>query len=619
MNVPRSKREAMPAKKVIIIGGGVGGICTAARLGKAGVDVTVIEKNDTVGGRCSLLHADGHRFDVGPSFYLMPEVFEELFDDLGESVSEHYTLKKCEPNYKVYYHDDETVTLSTDMAQMKQEVEKWEGKDGWHRFLAFMRESHVHYEDSLRQVLHANYVSYQSMIRPHYLVMAIKLHVFDNLYRRASNYFWTDRLRRAFTFSSMYLGMSPFNAPATYNLLQYTELAQGIWYPVGGFFSFVRAVEQLAKTKFGVKILYNTPVGSIKLSDDGKTAKGVVLATDETLTADLVICNADLVYAYNNLLPPTQYAKNLTKQAHTCSSISFYWGLNRKVDQLVTHQIFLAENFKGSFDRIFQDHSLPDEPSFYVNVPSRVDPTAAPEGRDTMVVLVPVGHLTGDSGALKVETEGGGATHRKSQDWDAIVARARAHVIAGLTDKLNKLAAASGQKSVIPEGKDFSALIGTELSHTPLTWQANLNLHQGSILGLSHSIFQVLAFRPRTKHDTIDRLHFVGASTHPGTGVPVVVCGSKITSQQVLEELQIDLADKPSQGRSLKSLDKVVPPMTLVIESFLLNYALPGAIVLFLIWLADFAESRYAQSGTFDRKQIQHLPFAGPFSHLLNY
>ena len=214
--------------------------------------------------------------------------------------------------------------------------------------------------------------------------MVEKLHVFNGLYRQASNYFYSDRLRRAFTFSSMYreshfsafrsritdslpspVGMSPYNAPATYNLLQYTELAQGIWYPIGGFNKVVDSYEKIARKKFGAEFRYNSPVTSISQSADGKHATGVTLATGEHIEADVVISNADLLWTYENLLPSTKYQKAICKNSKlTCSSISFYWGMKRKVDALTTHNIFLGEEYAGSFDKIFDEHSLPDEASF---------------------------------------------------------------------------------------------------------------------------------------------------------------------------------------------------------------------------------------------------------------
>jgi len=575
--------------------------------------------------------ADGKsfRFDQGPSFYLMNEVFEEQFTDLGESREDWYTLVKCDPNYLVHYHDGEVVTLSTDMVKMKKEIEKWEGKDGWIRFMNFMSESHIHYEVSLKEVLHANFPNIRSLLSLPYVFMVEKLHVFNGLYRQASNYFYSDRLRRAFTFSSMYLGMSPYNAPATYNLLQYTELAQGIWYPIGGFNKVVDSYEKIARKKFGAEFRYNSPVTSISQSADGKHATGVTLATGEHIEADVVISNADLLWTYENLLPSTKYQKAICKNSKlTCSSISFYWGMKRKVDALTTHNIFLGEEYAGSFDKIFDEHSLPDEASFYVNVPSRSDPTAAPEGKDTFVVLVPCGHLLGANKNVNEQTNGHALDGRsapdqqnghphingnghadpkmkveksngdviETQDWNAIIARARAEVVTKLTEKFG---AAAG----LAPGESFESLIETEMVNTPQTWRDNLNLYKGSILGLSHNILQVMCLRPRLTHDTIKSLYFVGASTHPGTGVPVVVCGAKLTSEQVLNDLKMDIpwklageaADAPvNRSQPLNQLTRPVPSFQEKIANLFL---LPIVIALFLIRLVF----RYDTARYFER------------------
>ncbi|KAH9453001.1 hypothetical protein MJO29_008002 [Puccinia striiformis f. sp. tritici] len=506
-------------KKVIIIGAGVGGLATAARLAKAGLEVTVVEKNNFSGGRCSLIEKDGFRFDRGPSFYLMPEIFEDLFDDLGERVDKWYHLKRCDPNYVVHFDDNQTVTLSSNMPKMKSEIERFEGKDGWARFLKFMSEGQTHYEVSIKQVLLKDYPTFLSILKLELVWMALKIHVFDKLHRRARDYFWSERLRRAFTFSSMYLGMSPYRAPATYNLLQYAELAQGIWYPVGGFHRLPRSLESITK-KNGGRVLYSSPVKRILVSNDKKReAFGVELENGDRLEADVVISNADLVWTYSNLLPRTSYSQSLEKSQLTCSSISFYWSIKRKIPSLVTHQVFLAKEYRESFDIIFEGHSMPNQPSFYVNVPSRIDPSAAPAGKDAMIVLVPIGHLHANN---------------LSNNWEKIVSHAREFVLHTMENTIL-------QPGDLKEGERFSDLIEAESMNTPHTWEKDLNLFKGSILGLSHNIFQVINFRPHIKHDTIDKMYFVGASTHPGTGVPVVACGSKLTAEKVLNDLKVKI------------------------------------------------------------------------------
>ncbi|KAF8573994.1 phytoene desaturase [Ramaria rubella] len=520
----------LKSPKVVVVGAGVGGVAVAARLSKAGLEVTVLEKNSFTGGRCSLLRHEGYRFDQGPSLLLLPQIFRSTFADLGTSLEEQDVhLLKCDPNYVVHFHDGNTITLSTDLSSMKEEVEKWEGKDGFERYLAFLTESHRHYEISVAHVLNKNFTSIFSLLRPSFLRHVLTLHPFDSVYSRASRYFRTDRLRRAFTFGTMYMGVSPFDSPGTYSLLQYTELAQGIWYPKGGFHKVIEALAKVSESQ-GVEFRLSTAVEKILVSNNKTT--GVKLSNGECIQADIVVVNADLVYSYRNLLPPTKptftsrlqhffpiltylaapTVNSLAGRTSSCSSLSFYWSMDRVIPQLGAHNIFLAEDFQESFDEIFKFQQMPLRPSFYVHVPSRADPSAAPNERDALVILVPVGCLS------ETETE-------DNEDLEMVVERARKIVLLTLERQLGL----SGIQDWIVH----------EILNTPLTWRKKFNLNKGAILGLAHNFFNVLSFRPRTRHSTIDGLFFVGASTHPGTGVPICLSGAKITSEQILAELGI--------------------------------------------------------------------------------
>ena len=423
---------------------------------------------------------------------------------------------------------------------MKIEIEKWEGKDGFERYLSYLQEAHRHYELSVTHVLRKNFTSLLSMARPSFLRHVFALHPFESVYRRASMYFRTERLRRVFTFASMYMGMSPFDAPGTYSLLQYTELAEGIWYPTGGFHKVIQGLVDVGN-RLGVEYVFNSPISAIQLSADGHTATGVQLENGRKLTADMVVCNADLVYAYNNLLPQSLYAESLATKEQSCSSLSFYWGLDRVVPELKAHNIFLADAYKSSFDSIFKEHSIPDEPSFYVNVPSRVDPSAAPRNCDAVVVLVPIGHLLpGHSN----EEDGTPSSETNKQSRELMRKSAREKVLKTIKSRL---------------GVDLEPLIVAEECNDPVTWKSTFNLHQGAILGLSHSFFNVLSFRPKTKHASIKDLYFVGASTHPGTGVPICLAGAKMVSAQILQDIGMSIpwtAGGLQAGNTGKGIDR---------------------------------------------------------------
>ncbi|KAI8069655.1 phytoene dehydrogenase [Gongronella butleri] len=497
----------MAQKHIIVIGAGAGGTATAARLARQGFKVTVVEKNDINGGRCSLIHHEGYRFDQGPSLYLMPKLFEDTFADLDEDISDHLELLRCSNNYKVHFDDGDKIHLTSDLTKMKDELDRVEGASGFASFLSFMAESHVHYEQGTLLAIKRNFESIWDMIKLKYAPEIFRLHLLDNVYARASRYFKTKKMRMAFTFQTMYMGMSPYDAPAVYSLLQYSEFAEGIWYPRGGFNMVVQKLEAIA-TKHGAQFIYDAPVA--KINTEGRKTTGVTLANGTVLAADAVVCNADLVYAYHHLLPPCKWTtKSLGSKKLTSSSISFYWSMSRVITELDVHNIFLAESYQESFDEIFKDLNLPSEPSFYVNVPSRIDPSAAPSDKDAVIVLVPIGHMQHLDGKWAPEF------------YDKMVVRARDMVLKVLERRLGIA--------------NFASLIQNEIVNHPGVWQQKFNLWRGSILGLSHDIMQVLWFRPSTKDSTgrYDNLFFVGASTHPGTGVPIVLAGSKLTSDQV--------------------------------------------------------------------------------------
>ncbi|KAK4164203.1 Phytoene desaturase protein [Cladorrhinum sp. PSN259] len=512
-------------RTAIVVGAGAGGIAISARLAKAGLKVTVLEKNDFTGGRCSIFRSKaGFRFDQGPSLLLLPNLFRETFGDLDTTLEkEGVELLQCFPNYDIWFSDGAVFRSSTDTVAMKKEIEKWEGPDGFQRYLTWLAEAHGHYESSLQHVLHRNFTNHLQLADPRFVAPGIALHPLESIWSRTSRYFWSDRLRRVFTFATMYMGMSPYDAPSTYSLLQYTELAEGIWYPRGGFQTILAAIERIGR-KLGVEYRLSTPVSKILTGGpDGRTATGVQLETGEQLHADLVIVNADLVYAYNNLFPQenedavvgkeiTTYARQLSTKEASCSSISFYWSFSQKIPELGTHNIFLADEYKESFDAIFKRHTLPSDPSFYINVPSRIDPSASPSpDQDAIIALVPIGHLTSGS----------------STDYSALIKQARAAVLQTIQRRIKCV--------------DLAPLIIEETINTPPVWQEKFNLDRGAILGLSHSFFNVLSFRPRTRAKALKNAYFVGASTHPGTGVPIVLAGAKITAEQILEDKEMEV------------------------------------------------------------------------------
>src|SRR5215216_986768 len=379
----------MQKRTALVIGAGIGGIATAARLAKNGYTVTVLEKEATPGGRCNQIIRDGHRFDIGPTLFLMPEIWEETFASLGEKMSDHRELKRIDPTYKVYFDDGLQLELTSDIGDMQTQLEKVE-KTAFTDFLNYIAEGSKHYKMSVEKFVGRNFYNLFEYFSLGNLPLLFKLKALKKHYANTSRFFKDERLKAAFTFQNMYLGLSPYDAPATYSLLQYTELAEGVWYPMGGMYAAIEAFVKIAE-RLGVKFMYKAPVKRLVTSKN--KALGVILENGKTLTADIFVGNADLPYIYKELLPQNNEAKKLENKLYTCSTIMFYWGVDKEYPQIAPHNVFLGGDYKASFDQIFNDHTLPAVPSFYTHAPRRIDPTAGPKGQETLYVLIPVGNL----------------------------------------------------------------------------------------------------------------------------------------------------------------------------------------------------------------------------------
>ncbi|HAV76454.1 MAG TPA: phytoene desaturase [Anaerolineae bacterium] len=492
----------MKKRTAIVIGAGIGGIATAARLAKNGYDVTVLEKEATPGGRANQIVRDGHRFDIGPTLFLMPEIWEETFASLGEKMNDHLDLRRIDPTYKVHFIDGLKLELTSDIGKMQEQLEKVE-KTAFTGFLNYIAEGGKHYKVSVEKFVGRNFYNIFEYLSLRNLPLIFNLKALQKHFANVGKYFKDERLKAAFTFQNMYLGLSPYDAPATYSLLQYTELAEGVWYPMGGMYAGIQALVKVAE-KLGVKFIYNSPVKRMKVA--GSRVEGVQLNDGRELTADIFIGNADLPYIYKELLPDVNESKKLENKLYTCSTIMFYWGVDKEYEQIAHHNVFLGGDYKASFDRIFEDHTLPDVPSFYVHAPTRTDKAAAPKGQDTLYVLMPVGHLDA----------------RSEQDWDALVKRAREIVFKRLATELGV--------------DDLREHIKFEIVYQPKVWKERFNLEKGSAFGLSHNFLQVGYLRPQNRHKKYKNLYFAGASTHPGTGLPIVLLSARLTTERILKE-----------------------------------------------------------------------------------
>lgn len=492
----------MKQKSVLIIGAGLAGIAAAAHLAQRGLHVTVLEKNSHPGGRCDHFVRDGHTFDTGPTLLIMAPVYEAEFAALGASLQEMLDLQRVDPTYHLIFDDGAQLGLTSDLKSMEEQLDRIE-PDSFQGFLRYMDEGHRHYNQAMRYLVNREFRSAGDFFNLRNLPLLFSIKPLAQHYHHVGAFFDEPRLKAAFTFQDMYMGLSPFEAPATFSMMSYTEMAHGVWYPKGGMYQVVEALMAIARAA-GVEFVYNCAVKQINV--DGQRVSGVTLEDGQILAADAVLANADLPYVYQELLPAGKTAQQLLKKRYSCSVMSFFWGVDKVYPQLGPHTLFLGDNYRENFEAVSREMVVPENPCLYVHAPARLDPAMAPAGEDTLTAIVPIGHMI----------EG------QDPDWKAIIKQARQAVF----------------KRLEPLGiGDLDQHIKFETCFTPLSWHKRYNLVKGATHGLCHNLTQLGYFRPANRHATYHNLYFVGASTHPGTGMPTALISGRLTSQRMIEEL----------------------------------------------------------------------------------
>jgi len=485
-------------KRVIVIGAGIGGIVTAGSLARKGYAVTIFEKNPHPGGRCGTFVKDGHRFDIGATFLMMPGVYKEAFSAVGKSMSDELTLYRMDPVYKVKFPGDREISFTSDMAKLQDQFEEIE-EGSYGRFLKLMSKGFEIYEKSM-PLIDRNFFRFFDFSLLKYPFLLFKYKAFHNQYKYISRFFKSEELRAFFTFQNLYLGQDPFHASGMYTFLPFMELSDGVFFPKGGMHAVAKSLLSAAK-EHGVKLLLNSPVAKIEV--DGRRAKGVLLEDGSFHSADIIVSNADLPYVYNKLLPVSIKAKGLSRAKYSCSAMVFHWGIDKMYPQLGQHNVFVSDKHKESCETIFRDNSFAEEPSIYVHSPVRSDKTAAPGNQDSITAIVHTGNID----------------DKKGNDWDALKEKARFAVL----------------KRFEEEGlHEFEKHIKFEICFMPSSWKSAFNLTRGGTFGsLAHNLLQMAFFRPGNHHKKYRNLYFAGGSTQPGSGMPLSLLSAKLVTERI--------------------------------------------------------------------------------------
>jgi phytoene desaturase len=481
----------------------MGSLAAAIRLAAQGYEVEVFEKNGQLGGRMGRLEADGFAFDTGPSLLLMTDTYRELFASAGRDLDDYVRLIPLDGQYRVTFGDGDTLTIRRTLPELIGELERIE-PGVTPRFYRFLADACRKYRTGRSEFVERDFAGARDFFGLRNLKLLLKTRALTNYYRSVSRFFRTEKLRQAFSLQTMYLGLSPFEAPAVYSLLPYTELAEdGLWFPEGGMYSLIESMEKLA-TELGVRFHLNSPVEEVVVS---KGRASGVRVDGEEIGVDAVLVGADLPYAYRVLLGGMADRdfkfRSREKLEYTASAFMLYLGVDRRLDHLLHHNFYLSGRYRENFEAIFRDRTLPDDPSFYAVVPSRTEPRMAPQGMESLFVLVPVPHLG------------------PNVDWE----KDRSAIKEKVYDLLERRCGVR---------RDWVVF---ERVRTPVDWHDEYNLEEGAAFGIGHGILQVGYFRPPMVSEGVEGLYFVGASTRPGTGVPLVTIGARLVADRIGREV----------------------------------------------------------------------------------
>ncbi|HBG41635.1 MAG TPA: hypothetical protein DDW85_09505 [Porphyromonadaceae bacterium] len=495
-------KKNSPQKKVVIIGAGVAGIATSVFLANKGFQVEVYEKNAAPGGRCGQIFKNGHRFDLGATILLMPSVYRDVFRSLGLDMDKELEPVSLDPIYKLFFSDGSDFSYSPNEAKMKSQLEAFE-PDSYAQYKRYVKKGYGFFRLATEQLLGRNFYHLREFLTLRNAAMMIhfKTWIKHTVYIR--RFFKDARLQKVFTFQNIYVGQNPYRQPAFFSMIPSAEIMEGALFPKGGMHTIVQKLMEKAE-EAGVRFHFNQNVENIIL--DGRKAKGIQLSNGQNTYADIVVANADLPYVYRYLLPDRKASLQLERKEYSCSAIVFHWAMDQEYPQLAHHSIFLNEPYKEGMEMIFDKKSLSSNPSFYIHSPVRTDKDAAPDKQDSLSVIIPAPHI--DDGM--------------EQDWDLLKKRARIAVFKRLKE--------AGID-------DVEKHIKFEICVMPQTWKDYCNITNGAVFGsLSHTIFQMGYFRPHNRHAKYTNLFFVGGSTHPGNGVPLVLLSSKLTTERILKE-----------------------------------------------------------------------------------
>lgn len=485
--------------KVIVIGSGFSGLATATSLADKGYEVTILEKNSVAGGRARVFKEQGFTFDMGPSWYWMPDIFENYFAKFGKKPSDYYDLVRLDPSYSVILAGNETINLPASIDKLGDLFESMEAGSKV-KFHAFLKQAAYKYEVGINKFVWKPSRSITEFLSLKLLYDVTRLDVFQSFSVHIRKFFKDEKILKLMEFPILFLGATPENTPAMYSLMNYAEMQLGTWYPMGGMHEIVKGMVALAIEK-GVTIRLNENVTKIEVVK-GNAHK--IVTNNGEFTADVVVASADYHHVEEKLLGKDYRnydEKYWDKRVMAPSSLLFYLGVNKKIPKLLHHNLFFDEDFKVHAHEIYTEPKWPSKPLFYVSAPSKTDDSVAPEGYENLFLLIPV--------APDLE------------DTDEIRERYY-HII---MERLEKYCGVSIRDSVV-----------FKRSYAHQDFKSDYNAFKGNAYGLANTLMQTAILKPTLKSKKVKNLFYTGQLTVPGPGVPPSLISGLVVADEVAKE-----------------------------------------------------------------------------------
>lgn len=486
--------------KIAIIGSGFSSLSSACYLAKQGYSVTVYEKNNQLGGRARLMQKDGFSFDMGPSWYWMPDVFENFFSDFGKNVSDYYELVRLDPSYQVFWKDSPD-DIPANYDEFKAYFEKYEPGSG-PKLDKFLAEAKSKYVIGMGDFVTKPSLSFKEFMTLDTAKKGLSLDLFKPISKHIRQYFKHPKLIDLLEFPVLFLGAKPQQTPSLYSLMNYADIVLGTWYPKGGMNEIVKAMVGLGE-ELGVNYITSANVTAIETEDDVCTG---ITCGDTFYEADVVISGADYHHTEQTLLNTEQrnYSEPYwKKRVMAPSSLLYYVGLDRKVDGLLHHNLFFDADFNEHAIEIYDTHEWPQHPLFYVCCPSKTDETVAPKGKENIFILIPVSTELQDTEVVR------------KRYFNMMAERLKQHL-----------------------GVDIRNHIEVYETFAHSNFVSDYNSFKGNAYGLANTLKQTAFLKPKCKNHKLNNLYYTGQLTVPGPGVPPAIISGKIVSNLIQQEHQ---------------------------------------------------------------------------------